>query len=87
MSDTRFKEYARERLEQALAGLVDDVEVLGEVQQALLALHLLYGSTEAFTLVPTDITEDVEPPKPRCICPPALVARGGFRSGCPIHHR
>jgi hypothetical protein len=23
---------------------------------------------------------------PVCICPPDLVARGGFKSGCPVHH-
>jgi hypothetical protein len=23
---------------------------------------------------------------PECICPPDLVARGGFRGGCPVHH-
>jgi hypothetical protein len=83
----RYGEYVRERLEAALAGLADGAEVSGDVQQALLALHVLYGSTEAITLVPTDIAEDVERPKLKCICPPGLVARGGFRSGCPIHHQ
>jgi hypothetical protein len=23
--------------------------------------------------------------EPECICPPDLVARGGFRGGCPMH--
>jgi hypothetical protein len=33
---------------------------------------------------PWDEIEDV--PEPKCICPPELVARGGFRGGCPVHH-
>jgi hypothetical protein len=23
--------------------------------------------------------------QPECICPPDLLARGGFRGGCPVH--
>lgn len=34
-----------------------------------------------------DIVEYVDRPDPECICPPGLVERGGFRSGCPVHSR
>lgn len=82
----RYEEYAREQLSAALDGLGNGVEVLGEVQAALMALHICYGSTETITLTPVDIADDVDRHGPPCICPPGLVARGGFRSGCPVHH-
>jgi hypothetical protein len=89
LTDRRFGGYARERLEAALSGLADDAsdtEVLGEAQLALMALHMHYGSTGMITLVPEDIVEYLDRPGPRCICPPELVARGGFRSRCPAEH-
>jgi hypothetical protein len=84
----QFGEYARECLEAALFGLTNNGSdaVLGEAQAALMALHMLYGSTGTITLVPGDIMDDVDRPEPVCICPPDLVARGGFRSGCPAEH-
>ncbi len=89
MSD--YGAYARARLEAALSGLADDasdVEVLGEAELALMALHMHYGSTATVVLEPADVDEYVSPSgqKPKCICPDGLVARGGFRSGCPEHH-
>jgi hypothetical protein len=86
--EQRLADYARECLEAALAGLTDNGSdaVLGEVDAAAMALHVLYGDTEPITLIPGDIMDDVDRPEPVCICPPDLVARGGFRSGCPIHH-
>ncbi len=83
----RYEQYARERLQAALDGLDSGVEVLGEVQAALMALHLCYGSTAAITLTPADVVDDVDRCESVCICPPELVARGGFRSGCPSHHQ
>lgn len=32
---------------------------------------------------PWDRVEEVE--RSECICPPDLIARGGFRGGCPVH--
>jgi rhodanese-related sulfurtransferase len=83
----RYEEYAREHLKAAVDGLDSGVEVLGEVQAALMALHVCYGSTETIALTAADVAEDVDRSEPTCICPPELVARGGFRSGCPVHHR
>lgn len=84
----RLASYARDRLEAALAELVDggSDSVLGEAEAATMALHVLYGHTGPITLVPGDILDDVDRADPVCICPPDLVARGGFRSGCPVHH-
>jgi hypothetical protein len=84
--DSRLAEYAQACLEEALVGLATNVEVLGEVQQALMALHMLYGSTEVITLIPADVLEHIDQPEPTCICPPDLVARGGYRSACPANH-
>jgi hypothetical protein len=84
-----YGDYAREQLLAALSGLVDDAsdaEVIAAVEHAAMAVHLHYGSTEPITLDPTDLAEHLNRRKPECICPPGLVARGGFRSGCPIHH-
>jgi hypothetical protein len=85
----RYGEYARERLEATLSGLKDDAsdaEVLGEVELALMALCRYYGSIGEIRLSPLDVTEYLDRSEPLCICPPGLVARGGFRSGCPAHH-
>jgi hypothetical protein len=85
----RFGEYARERLEAALSGLADDasdIQVLGEAELGLMALHKHYGSTGTIALVPDDVVEYVDRRDPNCTCPPGLVARGGFRSSCPAEH-
>jgi hypothetical protein len=88
-TDGRFAEYAREHLEAALNGLANNgsyEEVVSEAEAALMALHVLYGNTEPFTLVPADVLEDIGRSEPTCVCPPDLVARGGYRGGCPAHN-
>jgi hypothetical protein len=82
----RFEDYARERLTLALEGIDSGVEVLSEIQTALMALHVCYGSEGTITLTPADILEYVDPRREPCICPSDLVARGGFRSGCSAEH-
>jgi hypothetical protein len=84
----RLVGYARERLEAALAALADgsDTELLGEAEQAVMAVHLLCGNTDPITLTPADVAEHMDRRDPACICPPALLARGGFRGGCPVHN-
>jgi len=77
-----YEEYAREHLQAALDNM-HNTEVLVEVQQGLMALHLAYGSTGTIVLDPADIQEDI---RPTCICPAGLPDRGGFRSGCKVHH-
>jgi hypothetical protein len=84
----RFRDYGRERLQAALEAVIDDgsdLEVLGEVELALMALSMYYGATGPISLNPADVVEIINEPAPACTCPPGLVARGGHRGGCPVH--
>lgn len=83
-----YRELARSCFEATLAGLADDEsdEVLAEAQLGLMALHMLYGATQAIALVPTDIDEHINRGEPKCVCDPALAARGGYSSRCPASH-
>jgi hypothetical protein len=45
--------------------------------------ELVDGVTVTFEGPWDEIVEDDD--APRCICPPDLLARGGFRGGCPVH--
>lgn len=68
---------AERLLEQALDEVRDRVDAIGTVDGALTALRI-----EAGELPPDDdLLADGE--TVTCICPPDLVARGGFRSTCP----
>jgi hypothetical protein len=87
--DQRFLDYARERLEACLGYVLasgSDTEILGAAQLALMALTTHFGGPETIVLTVSDVVECVDAVEPECICPPDLVARGGFRSGCPVHH-
>ncbi len=66
---------AKGLLEDALAR-IDDEDVLQQVTEAEMCLRIAFGEADPAEL------EDGEAV---CICPPALVARGGFRGGCPVH--
>lgn len=84
----RFDECARERLEAALSGLADDAsdgEVLGAAALGIMALHRHYGGTGTITLDLADVDEYIDQHEPTCICPPEMVARGGYRSVCSGH--
>jgi hypothetical protein len=82
-------DYARACLEAALSGLIgdeSDVEVLGNADLGVVALHAHYGSTAPIMLDPADLLEHRSQPEPKCVCPPDLVARGGYRSTCEASH-
>jgi hypothetical protein len=87
---SRYREYARGRLEEALFILDtgSDIEILGAAELALMALRMECGSPEPIMLNPEEIddvmAEEAEP-GPACICPPDLLERGGHRGGCPVH--
>lgn len=84
----RFRDYGRERLQAALDAVIadgSDLEVLGDIELALMALSMYYGSSGPITLNPADVVEIIDTPEPKCICPPGLVERGGYRGGCPVH--
>ncbi len=76
----RMFEEAESQLNTALFALregesIDDV--FAAISLADLALRIGLGETPA--------DEWPEESEPLCICPPELVARGGFKGGCPAH--
>ena len=81
-----------DRAEQLLTralGNVRDGDVIPEVTEALVALYLADGEEpETVRLAAADYRAEHERPDDRgCSCPPGLIARGGWRSTCPIHGR
>jgi hypothetical protein len=83
-----LQDYARARLEEVLYILDNgaDLDILSNAELALMALSMLCGASGPITLNPAEILEIIAEPAPVCICPPGLPERGGFRSGCPVHH-
>jgi hypothetical protein len=87
---SRYREYARARLEEALFILDtgSDTEILGATELALMALSMECGSAGPITLNPEDVddvmAQEAEPGSV-CICPPDLLERGGHHGGCPVH--
>lgn len=80
-----YLEYARGRLEDAL-GRLDDCEVLEDAELAVMALKAAYdGPVGTITLDVPDIDDVIRPLTPECICTAGLLARGGYRGGCPVH--
>lgn len=86
-SPSKYHEYARERLEEALYILDSgaDLEILGAAELALMALARDCGSTATITLNPADIDDVIDESAAVCICPPEMLERGGHRGGCPVH--
>lgn len=80
-SNLTIRGRTEEQLEEALAALrnpsapVDDV--FAAIGLAELSLRIEMGEASE-----DDWTGKNEPD---CICPPDLVARGGFKGGCPVH--
>ena len=74
--------HAERLLEQALDEVRDRTDAIPTVGAALAALRAEVGELpedEAAELA-ADLAR-----KPECICPPELLARDGFRGGCPVH--
>jgi hypothetical protein len=82
-----YRRFAVEQLESATAALRDDAgdaAVVGCELALMATLMWLHGADAGpLVLTPSDVTEMVA--EPDCICPPDLVARGGFKGGCPQH--
>lgn len=70
---------AEKWLERALAQVRDGEDAIPAVSAALTALQA--EAAEA----PADDDLDSYWDADGCVCPPALVGRGGFRGGCPLH--
>jgi hypothetical protein len=66
------------------ADTLDEATELLEDQWEADQWHEVAPHIELFTPAgPPEETEEDE--ESECICPAGLVARGGFRSGCPVH--
>lgn len=74
---------AERLLERALYEVQNGDDAIGTVSAALAALQIAVGE------LPADELEGYpfpgEAPTVECICPPDLLARGGFRGGCLVH--
>lgn len=80
----RWGDEATRRLVAAReATTIDDA--ISETQQALAALYLSVGERPTIVLDVADYAATAVEGRPDCICPPDLVARGGYRGGCPGH--
>jgi len=75
----RWSQRADEQLEEALGALRD----LNETSDAVFSsIHL---AELAFRIALGEKPEGEWPEEYECTCPPDLVARGGFKSGCIVH--
>ncbi len=68
-------------LEQALDEVRDGDDAIAAVSSALAALRIEAGE------LPADEMDVVEDADLECTCPPELLARGGYRSSCPLYGR
>jgi hypothetical protein len=75
---------ARQLLEQARAEVEGGIDAIPTVEAALAVLRIEAGEAPNHTMDGYSFPDE-EPDVTLCICPPDLVERGGFRSGCPIH--
>jgi len=54
-----------------------------DVATAIYYLKADLGDLPASELA--ELVESLSEPEPECICPPELLARGGFKGACPVH--
>lgn len=71
-------------LERALSEVRDDEDAIATVSAAVQALRIDAGEADPATMDDYPFPGE-DRPELECICPPDLVARGGFKSGCPVH--
>jgi hypothetical protein len=60
-----------------------DAEAKFEAAGLGIGVEIVDGVTLDFQGPWDEIVDEADQPK--CICPPDLLARGGFKGGCPIH--
>lgn len=70
-------------LEQALDEVRDGIDAIPAVTGALMALRIECGEASEDEM-PEGSSFPGEDNRV-CICPPELLARDGFRGGCPVH--
>ena len=68
-------------LERALSEVRGSEDAMPTVGAALDALRIAVGELDE-----NELDCMFQDPEDRCICPPELQARGGFRGGCPVHN-
>jgi hypothetical protein len=78
----RADEFLADALENIRSDDVID-DAIQAVTEALIALYLSVGETPATVVLDAAGYRDRE--EDECSCPPELVARGGWRSRCPVH--
>lgn len=71
-------------LEQALGELLGNHDPIPTITAALMALRIECGEEPADQMDGYPFPEE-ERDESGCTCPPDLVARGGWRSSCPVH--
>ena len=72
---------AQEAIEQALGEVIDGDDAIATLSLAMACLQAEVGELDADDMADLDRSYK----GPVCICPPELLARDGFRSGCPVH--
>lgn len=84
-----YAQLAERATERALDNMRSNVDASVELSLASVAWDAVMGSAPAAVLADLDeyaLTDDgYELTGPGCVCPPELVARGGFKGGCPVH--
>jgi hypothetical protein len=76
---------AQRLLEAALGEVIDGVDAIPTVEAAAAALRIACGELPAEELEGYPFPGE-ERTGPACICPPDLLARGGYRGNCPATH-
>jgi hypothetical protein len=73
--------------EQVLSDVMSGIDALPAVSLLKAVLHAEVGELPADETAELDeyFRRDEGGEDGRCICPPDLLARGGFRCGCPVH--
>ena len=82
--DSRVEALLEEALDMVRSGSEDPIPTISAADAAsrIAAGELPYDEMDGY---PFPGEPDPLDDPARCICPPDLVARGGFKGGCPVH--
>ena len=72
---------AEKAIEQALSEVTDNIDAMPALSLAMACLQAEVGELAADDMASLDASFN----GPVCTCPADLLARGGFRGGCPVH--
>lgn len=89
MNMEKYQELAERATARALDNMQSNTDAGGELSLAVAAWDAVMGMASPDVLADLDqyvLTDDGGYEVPRvCICPPDLLARGGYKGGCPVH--